>query len=211
VQLATSFIGRLTPEGVGWLLLNQRYLERSGLSRGSAMSALALALSATPALAAGSPISRITGPAAEMTDGGTLCGYQFTGGFVTVTFRTADLVDGEIEAAHLMFQGVVAERDGASYRVEAVEIYNDLKGTSPQGQVHQPGRRGRRQHQRRVPSGPGLRSDPGEPVQRCPRHHGERQLPPAVSPAGETSEPGSQPPGGGRSVMGEAGQPSSAR
>ena len=29
VQLATSFIGRLTPEGVGWLVLNQRFLDAS--------------------------------------------------------------------------------------------------------------------------------------------------------------------------------------
>lgn len=42
VQLAASFVGRLTPEGVGWLILNQRYLERTGLARASAGAAIAL-------------------------------------------------------------------------------------------------------------------------------------------------------------------------
>jgi undecaprenyl-diphosphatase len=42
VQLATSFIGRLTPEGVGWLVLNQRFLEKVGLGRAAAAAALAL-------------------------------------------------------------------------------------------------------------------------------------------------------------------------
>ncbi|HEU0236161.1 MAG TPA: YbhN family protein [Candidatus Limnocylindrales bacterium] len=42
VQLASSFVGRLTPEGVGWLILNQRYLERSGLKRSSAAAGIAL-------------------------------------------------------------------------------------------------------------------------------------------------------------------------
>jgi undecaprenyl-diphosphatase len=42
VQLATSFVGRLTPEGIGWLVLNQRYLEKAGMSRASAGAALAL-------------------------------------------------------------------------------------------------------------------------------------------------------------------------
>jgi uncharacterized membrane protein YbhN (UPF0104 family) len=42
VQVATSFIGRLTPEGVGWFVLNQRYLERAGVERASALAAVAL-------------------------------------------------------------------------------------------------------------------------------------------------------------------------
>lgn len=46
VQLATSFVGRLTPEGIGWLVLNQRYLEKAGLSRASAGAALALRVAA---------------------------------------------------------------------------------------------------------------------------------------------------------------------
>ena len=46
VQVATSFVGRLTPEGVGWLVLNQRYLEKAGLSRPSAAAALALRVAA---------------------------------------------------------------------------------------------------------------------------------------------------------------------
>jgi undecaprenyl-diphosphatase len=44
VQLASAFIGRFTPEGVGWLVLNQRYLERSGIVRSSALAAIALKL-----------------------------------------------------------------------------------------------------------------------------------------------------------------------
>ena len=46
VQLATSFIGRLTPEGVGWLVLNQRFLEKVGLERAAAAAALALRMAA---------------------------------------------------------------------------------------------------------------------------------------------------------------------
>lgn len=42
VQLSSAFIGRFTPEGVGWLVLNQRYLEKAGLSRASAASAISL-------------------------------------------------------------------------------------------------------------------------------------------------------------------------
>lgn len=44
VQLSSSFIGRLTPEGVGWLVLNQRYLEKSGLGRASAVAGITLKL-----------------------------------------------------------------------------------------------------------------------------------------------------------------------
>lgn len=42
VQLASSFIGRLTPEGLGWLVLNQRYLERAGLPRSAGIAAIAM-------------------------------------------------------------------------------------------------------------------------------------------------------------------------
>lgn len=42
VQLASSFIGRLTPEGLGWLVLNQRYLERAGLPRSAGIAVIAL-------------------------------------------------------------------------------------------------------------------------------------------------------------------------
>lgn len=42
VQVATSFVGRLTPEGVGWLVLNQRFLERWGMERAPALAALAV-------------------------------------------------------------------------------------------------------------------------------------------------------------------------
>ena len=44
VQLSSSFVGRLTPEGVGWFLLNQRYLERVGLPRSAALAAITLKL-----------------------------------------------------------------------------------------------------------------------------------------------------------------------
>lgn len=44
VQVSSSLEGRLTAEGVGWLLLNQRYLERSGLGRTSALAAITLKL-----------------------------------------------------------------------------------------------------------------------------------------------------------------------
>jgi glycosyltransferase 2 family protein len=44
VQLASSFVGRLTPESVGWLVLNQRYLERSGVPRASALAAITVKL-----------------------------------------------------------------------------------------------------------------------------------------------------------------------
>jgi undecaprenyl-diphosphatase len=35
-------VGRLTPESIGWLVLNQRYLELSGIGRASAISAITL-------------------------------------------------------------------------------------------------------------------------------------------------------------------------
>ncbi len=42
VQVSSSFVGRLTPESIGWLVLNQRYLEQAGLGRASALAAIAL-------------------------------------------------------------------------------------------------------------------------------------------------------------------------
>jgi uncharacterized membrane protein YbhN (UPF0104 family) len=42
VQVASGFVGRLTPEGVGWLVLNQRFLEQAGISRTSARAAISL-------------------------------------------------------------------------------------------------------------------------------------------------------------------------
>jgi undecaprenyl-diphosphatase len=44
VQLASSFVGRFTPEGLGWFVLNQRYLERIGIPRASAIAAITLKL-----------------------------------------------------------------------------------------------------------------------------------------------------------------------
>ena len=105
---------------------------RRRLATLAAVSLLALALGASPALAAGSPLTRWSLPAAEL---GSLCGYTFTSGTITDTFRTADAVldpdTGEIvniPAAHLTLQHVVAERGGKAYKVVGVEIYNDLKG-----------------------------------------------------------------------------------
>jgi len=92
----------------------------------------ALALGASPVLAAGSPLTRFSMPADTL---GSLCGYQFTSGVLNETFRTADAVidpeTGEylyIPAAHMTLRDVVAERGGASFKVVGVEIYNDLKG-----------------------------------------------------------------------------------
>jgi undecaprenyl-diphosphatase len=42
VQVSSAFVGRLTPESIGWLVLNQRYLEQAGLGRAAALAALAL-------------------------------------------------------------------------------------------------------------------------------------------------------------------------
>ena len=44
MQVSSAFIGRFTPEGVGWVVLNQRYLEQAGLSRSSAAAAITLKL-----------------------------------------------------------------------------------------------------------------------------------------------------------------------
>ena len=42
VQVSSAFVGRLTPESIGWVVLNQRYLERSGIGRVPALAAIAL-------------------------------------------------------------------------------------------------------------------------------------------------------------------------
>jgi undecaprenyl-diphosphatase len=42
VQVSSAFVGRLTPESIGWLVLSQRFRERSGLGRAPALAALAL-------------------------------------------------------------------------------------------------------------------------------------------------------------------------
>jgi glycosyltransferase 2 family protein len=42
VQVSSSFVGRLPPEGMGWLVLNQRYLERAGIGRAAALAAMTL-------------------------------------------------------------------------------------------------------------------------------------------------------------------------
>ncbi|MDQ3856736.1 MAG: phosphatase PAP2 family protein, partial [Chloroflexota bacterium] len=42
VQVASSFVGRFTPQGIGGLALNERYLEKAGVARSSAVAAIAL-------------------------------------------------------------------------------------------------------------------------------------------------------------------------
>lgn len=87
----------------------------------AAASALALALGALPALAAGSPLTRDSYPATDLIAEG-LCGYIFTSGEFSVVGRDPST------AAHVTAHNVVAERDGVSYKVVGSEIYNDLKG-----------------------------------------------------------------------------------
>jgi len=91
-----------------------------------------LVFAATPVLAGGGPLTHWTVPAAEL---GSLCGYTFTSGDVTDTFRTADAVvdpaTGEIlyiPAARVTLSHVLAERDGSVYKVVGGEIYSDLNG-----------------------------------------------------------------------------------
>lgn len=47
VQLACSFVSRLTPEGVGWVVVTQRYLEAIGLPRPNAVAAITLKVAAS--------------------------------------------------------------------------------------------------------------------------------------------------------------------
>jgi hypothetical protein len=103
---------------------------RRRLATLAAMSMFALALTASPVAAAGSPLTSMSLPAAAL---GSLCGYTFTLGTITDTYRTADVgtyPDGSpyIPASHLTLQHVVAERGGNSYKVVGVETYNDPKG-----------------------------------------------------------------------------------
>lgn len=94
----------------------------------AAMSALALALSASPAMAAGSPLMHMQGPA---TDVGTLCGYTFQSGYFTDVFRTADVTIGPdgspyIPAAHVTLHDVWAtDAAGAWVHVVGGEKYVD--------------------------------------------------------------------------------------
>jgi hypothetical protein len=95
---------------------------RRRLATFAAVSVFALALSAAPALAAGSPLTHASFPATDMNAEGGLCGYDFQSGEFSVVGRDPST------AAHVTAHNVVAERDGASYRVVGSEIYNDLKG-----------------------------------------------------------------------------------
>ncbi|HET7727441.1 MAG TPA: lysylphosphatidylglycerol synthase transmembrane domain-containing protein [Candidatus Limnocylindrales bacterium] len=47
LQLACTFVSRITPEGVGWVVVTQRYLERIGVPRADAMAAIALKVAAS--------------------------------------------------------------------------------------------------------------------------------------------------------------------
>lgn len=88
----------------------------------AAASALALALGAGPALAAGGPLTHDSFPATDLSAEGTLCGYDFTSGEFSVVARDPTT------AAHVTAHNVIAERDGVSYKVVGSETYNDLKG-----------------------------------------------------------------------------------
>lgn len=88
----------------------------------AAASALVLAVGITPALAAGSPLTHASFPATDLNAEGPVCGYTFTSGEFSVVGR--DPSTGGIVTAH----GVVAERDGATYKLVGSEIYSDLKG-----------------------------------------------------------------------------------
>ena len=47
LQLACTFVSRVTPEGVGWVVVTQRHLERIGVPRPAAMAAIALKVAAS--------------------------------------------------------------------------------------------------------------------------------------------------------------------
>lgn len=47
LQLACTFVSRITPEGVGWVVVTGRYLERIGVPRPDAMAAIALKVAAS--------------------------------------------------------------------------------------------------------------------------------------------------------------------
>ena len=98
---------------------------RRRLAALAATSALVLALSAAPALGAGSPLMHMMGPVEDL---GTLCGYTFQpGGYYTDTFRPGDIgEDGIIHAAHLTLHNAWAtDEAGDWFRVLGGETYRD--------------------------------------------------------------------------------------
>jgi hypothetical protein len=121
------------PMGRGKSIQEVRSMKRR-LATLAAMSMFALALTASPVAAAGSPLTHWTIQATDLSAEGPMCGYTFTGGTLTDTYRTADVgtyPDGSpyIPAAHVTLHNVVATNAaGASFKVVGVEIYNDLKG-----------------------------------------------------------------------------------
>lgn len=95
---------------------------RRHLATLAAVSMFVLALGASPALAAGGPPTHASILATDLNSEGPICGYLFTSGEFSVIARDPSI------AAHLTAHNVVAERDGASYKVVGVEIYDELKG-----------------------------------------------------------------------------------
>lgn len=95
---------------------------RRRLATLAAVSMFVLVAGATPALAAGSPLTHTSIPATDLNAEGPICGYVFTSGEFSVVGRDPGT------AAHLTAHHVVAERGGAFYRLVGSEIYNDLKG-----------------------------------------------------------------------------------
>jgi hypothetical protein len=91
-------------------------------------SALALALAATPALASGGPLARITYPATDLNADGGICGYTFTSGSVTEVYGTADAYPGQSRSAHITLDDVWATNGEASFHVVGSETYTDLGG-----------------------------------------------------------------------------------
>jgi hypothetical protein len=102
---------------------------RRRLAALAAIPVLAIAVSASPALAAGSPLAHDVIPAEAL---GSLCGYTFLpGGYITDVYRPGDIgPDGIIHSAHLTLHNVWAVRDGLSYRVFGMEAYTDLWGAT---------------------------------------------------------------------------------
>jgi hypothetical protein len=87
---------------------------------------LTLALGASPALAAGSPLTHMTYPASLI---GSICGYTPQSGTITEVFRNANVVDGVVEASHATLHDIWATNEaGAWFHMVGSETYNDLKG-----------------------------------------------------------------------------------